>query len=207
MLNKFKKIACVLCSVFLILFATVPASAATTEPIEEIQSLSESSLTFDEVVARWGIDYDKELYKYYVLCKVNDSDSYYLALSSVAQGYFVSSNFLSSFNGNGSTAYVQTFNINGSLSYNYRPLDSLRSLVDLSKSTIIDSNYDVCDRYTGEVFFTEPTLLQHLLNKVPQGVGNKLKSDLVILMVCGIGCLALLIGLPLLPKVLAKFLH
>lgn len=76
---------------------------------------------------------------------------------------------------------------------------------DMSDGCLLVSNYDL-KTVKGEVFFDNPTLLKQLLNLVPQGVGNKITGDLVILTTCGIGCLALLIGLSLLPKVLYKFL-
>lgn len=71
---------------------------------------------------------------------------------------------------------------------------------------IVSANYDVKYQDSDKVFFHQPTLLSQLLNLVPQGVGNKITADLGTLTVCGIGCLALLIGLSLFPKVLYKFL-
>lgn len=76
---------------------------------------------------------------------------------------------------------------------------------DMSSGCLLVSNYDL-KTVKGEVFFDNPTLLKQLLNLVPQGVGNKITADLGTLTVCGIGCLALLIGLSLLPKVFYKFL-
>lgn len=73
-----------------------------------------------------------------------------------------------------------------------------------SPSEIQSSNYDIY--FNGELFFRPPTLLNRLLNLVPQGVGEKITGDLGILTTCGIGFLALLIGLSLFPKVLYKFL-
>ena len=70
---------------------------------------------------------------------------------------------------------------------------------------IIAANYDVKYQGSDEVFFQQPTLLSQLLSLVP-GAGEKITGDLGILTTCGIGCLALLIGLSLLPKVLYKFL-
>lgn len=71
---------------------------------------------------------------------------------------------------------------------------------------IIAANYDVKYQGSDKVFFQQPTLLSNLLKQVPQGVGEKVAADSLILTICGIGCLALLIGLSLLPKVLYKFL-
>lgn len=72
---------------------------------------------------------------------------------------------------------------------------------------IIAANYDVKYQGSDKVFFQQPTLLSGLLNLVPQGVGEKVVGDMAILMVCGIGCLALLISLPVLLKTLRKFLN
>ena len=74
----------------------------------------------------------------------------------------------------------------------------------LSKDNLLDSSYDL-KTTDGKLFFQQPTLLNQLLSLVP-GVGEKITADLGTLMVCGIGCLALLICLSLLPKVLYKFL-
>lgn len=71
---------------------------------------------------------------------------------------------------------------------------------------IIAANYDVKFQGSDKVFFQQPTLLSNLLKQVPQGVGERVAADSLTLTICGIGCLALLIGLSLLPKVLYKFL-
>lgn len=73
------------------------------------------------------------------------------------------------------------------------------------QAQIVSANYDVKYQGSDKVFFQQPTLLQQLLSLVP-GAGEKITGDLGILTTCGIGCLALLIGLSLLPKVLYKFL-
>lgn len=81
----------------------------------------------------------------------------------------------------------------------------LKNSNDISNGCLLVSNYDL-KTTKGDVFFDNPTLLKQLLNLVPQGVGNKITADLGTLTICGIGCLALLIGLSLFPKVLYKFL-
>lgn len=75
-----------------------------------------------------------------------------------------------------------------------------------SNDHIIDANYDVKYQGSDDIFFQKPTLLNNLLKQVPQGVGEKVTADLATLTICGVACLALLIGLALLPKVLYKFL-
>lgn len=67
-----------------------------------------------------------------------------------------------------------------------------------SSEQISQCNYDIKFRGTENVFFQQPTLLSQLLSLVP-GAGEKITGDLVILTTFGIGCLALLIGLSLLP--------
>lgn len=68
--------------------------------------------------------------------------------------------------------------------------------------------YSTVDLKTPDITFFQnpPGLLLRLLNPVQSQVGEKVVADLGTLTVCGIGCLALLIGLALLPKVLYKFL-
>lgn len=67
--------------------------------------------------------------------------------------------------------------------------------------------YSTVDLKTPDTTFFQnpPGLLQRLLNLVPN-LGQKITGDLGILTTCGIGCLALLICLSLLPNVLYKFL-
>lgn len=72
-----------------------------------------------------------------------------------------------------------------------------------SSSEIQSSNYDIY--FNDELFFQQPTLLCQLLSLLP-GVWEMITADLGTLTVCGVACLALLIGLALLPKVFHKFL-
>lgn len=77
---------------------------------------------------------------------------------------------------------------------------------DLSDGALLYSNYDL-KTTEGAVFFDNPTLLKQLLRLIPSLVGEKVVGDMAILTVCGIGCLALLISLPVLLKTLHKFLN
>lgn len=77
---------------------------------------------------------------------------------------------------------------------------------NLVLNSIVYSNYDIYDTDNKLFFQKPPGLLQRLLNLVQPNLGEKITGDLGILTTCGIGCLALLIGLSLLPKVLYKFL-
>ena len=78
---------------------------------------------------------------------------------------------------------------------------------NLVLNSIVYSNYDIYDSDNKLFFQKPPGLLQRLLNPVQQRVGEKVVGDMAILTVCGIGCLALLISLPVLLKTLHKFLN
>lgn len=76
--------------------------------------------------------------------------------------------------------------------------------ISLSPSCIL---YSTVDLKTPDITFFQnpPGLLQRLLNPVQSLMGEKVVADLGTLTVCGIGCLALLVGCSLVPKVLHKF--
>lgn len=188
--NKIKKIAFVALAVISVLVASiVPAFAA------------DDNLTYDQFVSKWGIKYDSSKYPYYVLIRNTDKISYKLIISQRQNAVYVTNGL--AFAGSGIT--YSCFVSNGSYICNTLNNSASTSLGHLSELTFLSSNYDV--KYEGQdkVFFQQPTLLQQLLSLVP-GAGEKITGDLVILTTCGIGCLALLIGLSLLPKVLYKFL-
>lgn len=188
--NKIKKIAVVALAVISVLVASiVPAFAA------------DDNLTYDQVVSKWGIKYDTSKYPYYVLIRNTDKISYKLIISQRQNAVYVTNGF--AFAGSGIT--YSCFVSNGSYICNTHNNSASTSLGDLSELTFLSSNYDVKYEGKDDVFFQQPTLLQQLLSLVP-GAGEKITGDLGILTTCGIGCLALLIGLSLLPKVLYKFL-
>lgn len=188
--NKIKKIAVVALALISVLVASiVPAFAA------------DDNLTYDQVVSKWGIKYDTSKYPYYVLIRNTDKISYKLIISQRQNAVYVTNGF--AFAGSGIT--YSCFVSNGSYICNTHNNSASTSLGDLSELTFLSSNYDVKYEGKDEVFFQQPTLLQQLLSLVP-GAGEKITGDLGILTTCGIGCLALLIGLSLLPKVLYKFL-
>lgn len=190
MKNKIKKIAVVVLAVISVLVASiVPAFAA------------DDNLTYDQVVSKWGIKYDTSKYPYYVLIRNTDKISYKLIISQRQNAVYVTNGF--AFAGSGIT--YSCFVSNGSYICNTLNNSASTSLGDLSELTFLSSNYDVKYEGKDDVFFQQPTLLQQLLSLVP-GAGEKVVGDLGTLMVCGVACLALLIGLSLLPKVLYKFL-
>ena len=188
--NKFVKILFVALALISVLVASiVPAFAA------------DDNLTYDQVVSKWGIKYDTSKYPYYVLIRKSNKVDYKLVISQRQNAVYVTNGL--AFAGSGIT--YSCFVSNGSYICNTLNNSASTSLGHLSELTFLSSNYDV--KYEGQdkVFFQQPTLLQQLLSLVP-GAGEKITGDLVILTTCGIGCLALLIGLSLLPKVLYKFL-
>lgn len=188
--NKIKKIAFVSLAVISVLVdSIVPAFAA------------DDNLTYDQVVSKWGINYDTSNYPYYVLIRDTDKISYKLIISQRQNAVYVTNGF--AFAGSGIT--YSCFVSNDSYICNTHNNSSSTSLGRLSELTFLSSNYDVKYDRKDDVFFQQPTLLSQLLSLVP-GVGEKITADLGTLTVCGIGCLALLIGLSLLPTVLYKFL-
>lgn len=195
MLNKFKKIACVLCSVLLILFATVPASAAT--------------VTIYDVKSTWGIEYDESVYPYYVLVQSNSNENnFYILLSSETNpcAWRVQNGWIYSSSG-GSYYYYRTYFNDGVYSFGEGSYKNSSSCCRVSEYTIIDSNYDVYEAYSGDIFFQQPTLLRRLLSLVAPTLEPTTTQTVLTLVLCGVGLMALLVGLHLLPKVLAKFLH
>lgn len=188
--NKIKKIAFVALAVISVLVASiVPAFAA------------DDNLTYDQVVSKWGIKYDTSKYPYYVLIRKSNKVDYDLVISQQKYAVDVKNGFAFADSG----IIYNCFVSGDSYKCNTLSASSGSSLGRLSELTFLSSNYDV--KYEGQdkVFFQQPTLLQQLLSLVP-GAGEKITGDLGILTTCGIGCLALLIGLSLLPKVLYKFL-
>jgi hypothetical protein len=188
--NKIKKIAVVALALISVLVASiVPAFAA------------DDNLTYEQVVSKWGIKYDTSKYPYYVLIRKSNKVDYYLVISQNKNAVDVKNGLVFADSG----IIYNCFVSGDSYKCNTLSASSCSSLGHLSELTFLSSNYDV--KYEGQdkVFFQQPTLLQQLLSLVP-GAGEKITGDLVILTTCGIGCLALLIGLSLLPKVLYKFL-
>lgn len=203
---KFKKYFIVFLSVIIIVVTSVVSvSAATT-------TSSAKTLTFEEVKTKFNIKYDETKYPYYYFAKETDNSRYIVFVSSSSNCWTVykslSLRYNSLNNNNNSGIYFLCYVSSGSQS-SFVPSngDIVLSFGDggFSKFVMLSSNSDLLFD-DGTVFFQRPTpLLDRLLSLVP-GVGEKITGDLGILTTCGIGCLALLIGLSLLPKVLYKFL-
>lgn len=188
---KAKKFIVVALAVLSVIVASiVPAFAA------------DDNLTYDQVVSKWGIKYDSSKYPYYVLIRKSNKVDYCFVISQQKYAVDVKNGFAFADSGITYSCFVS----NDSYICNSLNNSGSTSLGRLSELTFLSSNYDVKYEGSDDVFFQQPTLLSQLLNLVPQGVGEKITADLVTLTVCGIGCLALLIGLSLFPKVLYKFL-
>lgn len=187
---KFKKFIVVALAVLCVVVASCVSAFA-----------ADDNLTYDQVVSKWGIKYDTSKYPYYVLIRISNKVDYILVISQNKNAVDVKNGL--AFADSGIT--YRCFVSNDSYICNTHNNSSDSSLCNLSELTFLSSNYDV--KYEGQdkVFFQQPTLLSQLLSLVP-GAGEKITGDLGILTTCGIGCLALLIGLSLLPKVLYKFL-
>lgn len=164
---------------------------------------ADDNLTYDQVVSKWGIKYDTSKYPYYVLIRKSNKVDYNLVISQNKNAVDVKNGL--AFADSGIT--YRCFVSNDSYICNTYNNSTNSSLGDLSELTFLSSNYDV--KYEGQdkVFFQQPTLLSKLLSLTPSLVGEKVVGDMGILTVCGIGCLALLISLPVLLKTLHKFLN
>lgn len=166
-----------------------------------VKSFLESDSTFKE--------YSSKSSYYFVSCSTGGSDDF--------PRYFLAVHFFddNKFSKDGSGRYFYTRNC--MISYEYSSSlntyekssiypDSLSTYIS-STNDIVYSTVDLVNSKDNSVFFQRPlTLLERLLNLVQPNLGEKITGDLGILTTCGIGCLALLIGLSLLPKVLYKFL-
>lgn len=164
---------------------------------------ADDNLTYDQVVSKWGIKYDTSKYPYYVLIRESNKVDYLLVISQHKNAVDVKNGL--AFADSGIT--YRCFVLNDSYICNTNNNSSDSSLGRLSELTFLSSNYDVKYEGKDEVFFQQPTLLSKLLSLTPSLVGEKVVGDMGILTVCGIGCLALLISLPVLLKTLHKFLN
>ncbi|WP_295053950.1 hypothetical protein [Ruminococcus sp.] len=190
MKNKIKKIAVVALAVMCVFIVSCVSAFA-----------ADDNLTYDQVVSKWGIKYDTSKYPYYVLIRKSNKVDYDFVISQNKNAVDVKNGLAFADSGITYNCFVSR----DSYICNTLNNSSSTSLGRLSELTFLSSNYDV--KYEGQdkVFFQQPTLLSQLLSLVP-GAGEKITGDMGTLTVCGVACLALLIGLSLLPKVLYKFL-
>ena len=178
MKNKIKKIAVVALALISVLIVSILPCSAVTVP-------------------NYNISDDE--YNYYIIFKTEDGfESVFLSTDELVVSFDSKIYCLKSTNGS-----AKLINI----SNNTAALFSTPGILcSFSPKDMFATNYDVKYENSDEVFFQQTTLLCKLLNPVQEQVGEKITADLGTLTVCGIGCLALLIGLSLLPKVLYKFL-
>lgn len=164
---------------------------------------ADDNLTYDQVVSKWGINYDSSKFPYYVLIRKSNKVDYFLVISQQKYAVDVKNGF--AFADEGITYDCLCFDD----SYTCNTFNNTTNshLGRLSELTFLSSNYDVKYEGKDEVFFQQPTLLSKLLSLTPSLVGEKVVGDMGTLTVCGIGCLALLISLPVLLKTLHKFLN
>ncbi len=203
MKNKFVKIFVVALAVMIVFIASCVSAFALSDEYaskdfyksDYIQTFLKSDTHFNEQISK---------YKYFVVKAnyVSARDSYSISV------FFTDDNVL----------YYRSGGIEGHcsylLSYVFSETDNCYYFSDSSEMNFMNmdstddlllSNVDFI--YDNKVFFQRPlTLLERLLNPVQSQMGEKITADLGTLTVCGIGCLALLIGLSLFPKVLYKFL-
>lgn len=209
MKNKFVKILFVALALMSVFVSSCVSAFALDEKYSEVdvfqsdyvKSFLESDSTFKE--------YSSKSSYYFVSCSIGGSDDF--------PRYFLAVHFFddNKFSKDGSGRYF--FTRNCMISYEYSSSlntyvkssinsDSVSSYIS-STNDIVYSTVDLVNSKDNSVFFQRPlTLLEQLLNPVQEQLGEKVAADSLTLTICGIGCLALLIGLSLLPKVLYKFL-
>lgn len=178
MKNKFLKIFVVALALMSVLVASILPCSAVTVP---------------------NYDISDDDYNYYIIFKTEDGfESVFLSTDELVVS--VDSNIYCLKSTNGSAKQINISNDTAAL------FSTPGILGSFSPKDMIATNYDVKYENSDEVFFQQSPLLCRLLNPVQEQVGEKVVADSLTLTICGIGCLALLIGLSLFPKVLYKFL-
>ena len=177
MKNKFVKILVVALALMCVLIVSILPCSAVSVPHYDISD--------DE-------------YNYYIIFKTEDGfESVFLSTDELVVS--VDSKIYSLKSTNGSAKLINISNNTAAL------FSTPGILGSFSPKYMIASNFDVKYENSDEVFFQQSPLLCRLLNPVQEQVGEKVAADSLILTICGIGCLALLVGCSLVPKVLHKF--
>lgn len=202
--NKIKKIAVVALAVVSIVVMSCVSAFALSDVYSSkdfyksdyIQSFLKSDTHFNEQISKHKYFIAKASYN-------SNNDVYFLSV------FFTDDNVLykgSTGAPEGSCSYLLQYKfLKTENCYRYSDSSNMHFMMMNTTDDLLLSNVDFI--YDNKVFFQRPlTLLEQLLNPVQEQVGEKVAGDLGILTTCGIGCLALLIGLSLLPKVLYKFL-
>lgn len=207
---KFKKFIVVALAVLCVVVSSCVSAFALDDKYSSVDVFQadyvKSFLESDSIFKEYS---SKNSY-YFVSCSTggsNDFPRYFLAV------HFFDDN---KFSKDGSGRYFYTRNC--MISYEYSSSlntyekssiypDSLSTYISTTND-IVYSTVDLVNSKDNSVFFQKPlTLLERLLNPVQSLVGEKVVGDMGTLTVCGIGCLALLISLPVLLKTLHKFLN
>lgn len=210
MKNKFVKILVVALALISVFVSSCVSAFALDDKYSSVDVFQadyvKSFLESDSTFKKYSV---KSKY-YFVSCSIGGSDEiprYFLNVK-----FFDDNKFWNDTSGLGMHCNdILNYEYNKSLNsfVNTGVVEGNRSLYNISPSfsDVIYSTVDIINSADGSVFFQRPlTLLERLLNLVQPNLGEKITGDLGILTTCGIGCLALLIGLSLLPKVLYKFL-
>lgn len=177
MKNKFVKILVVVFALMSVLIVSILHCSAVSVP---------------------NYDISDDEYNYYIIFKTEDGfESVFLSTDELVVS--VDSKIYSLKSTNGSAKLINISNNTAAL------FSTPGILGSFSPKYMIASNFDVKYENSDEVFFQQSPLLCRLLNPVQEQVGEKVAADSLILTTCGIGCLALLVGCSLVPKVLHKF--
>lgn len=212
MKNKFVKILFVALALMSVFVSSCVSAFALSDEYSKIDEFNadfiKQCLSNDDTFK----EYSKQSNYYFVSCSTGGSNH---------ERHFVVVNFFDD------NKFVEDKSLLGAGHYYYTRKSFIQYEYSFSKNTYViidkssESNYiytsgfnsiiystvDIISSDDNSVFFQKPlTLLERLLNLVQPNLGEKITGDLGILTTCGIGCLALLIGLSLLPKVLYKFL-
>lgn len=215
MKNKIKKIAFVALAVISVLVASIVPAFALTDDLKNLDCFQ-----IDKVLSFLKNEttiYDKYVkqsdYQYFTAFKRDDKYlfSVYFMRGNGSE-WSPDMNFVSTYTNSNFVAYYSYYydSNNDTYIYDDRFLETdlaykNMGYISLNPSSVLYSTVDL--KTSDTTFFQKPlTLLGRLLNLVQPNLGEKITGDLGTLTVCGIGCLVLLIGLSLLPKVLYKFL-
>lgn len=212
MKNKFVKILFVALAVMSVFVSSCVSAFALDDKYSKIDEFNadfiKQCLSNDDTFK----EYSKQSNYYFVSCSTGgaNGERHFIFVNFFDDNKFVEDKSLS---GAGHYYYTR----NSFIQYEYSSFKNTYVIIDKSSesnyiytsgfNSIIYSTVDIISSDDNSVFFQKPlTLLERLLNLVQPYLGEKITGDLGILTTCGIGCLALLIGLSLLPKVLYKFL-
>lgn len=210
---KFKKYIVVALAVLSVIFSSCVSAFALSDEYSKIDEFKadfiKQCLSNDDTFK----EYSKQSNYYFVSCSTGGFNDERLFIS---VNFFDDNKFVADKSLAGAGKYF--FTRKSFISYEYSYSKSTYLIIDKSSESdyiytygfddIIYSTVDIISSDDGSVFFQRPlTLLEQLLNPVQEQVGEKITADLVILTTCGIGCLALLISLPVLLKILHKFLN